>query len=324
MDQGKSVDFLRALETFVAVAEQDSMTAAAHSLGITQSAVSQQLRQLEAELGRDLVDRTVRPIALTSVGMVLHRQAPQLLIDAANVRALVKDAGWSVMPNLRIAVIGSLAGTLVPPLIDALTRQLNIERVSVSRGGATTSENALLDRDADMLITSDPLYEVAGLDRFPLFREPLLLALPKRGRKLKKTMSLEELSRDGSFIRYPRHTQMGQAIDSHLNRIRVPLTGRLEFDSPEDIMSLIAAGHGWAITSPSHVLQGMRVNQRVQAVPLPGPGLQRTVSLIVRSDELGRIPEQVHRICARVIEQDFVPPLRDIIPWIGDEFEVLT
>lgn len=299
------------------------MTAAAQSLGLTQSAVSQQLRQLEAELGRDLVDRSVRPVALTAVGMVLYRQAPQLLSDAANVRALIKDSGWSIMPNLRIAVIGSLAGTLVPPLIDALTRQLNIERVSVSRGSATTRENALLDRNADMLITSDPLYEIAGLDRFPLFRESLVLALPRRSRKIRKSMPLEELAREGSFIRYPRHTLMGQAIDSHLNRIRMPLVGRLEFDSPEDIMSLIAAGHGWAITSPSHVLQGMRVNQRVRAVPFPGPGMQRTVSLIVRSNELGQVPRQIHKICANVIEQEFLPKVRELIPWISGEFEVL-
>jgi len=319
-----NIDFLRALEIFTAVAEMRSMTAAARSLGITQSGVSQQLHQLEADLGRTLVDRSVRPLALTAAGTALQVKASQFLNHAAEVRSLVRETGSTVMPNLRIAVIGSLAGTLVPPLVSALTRQINIERISVSRGPVTTRENVLLNRDADMLITSDPLYDVDGLDRFPLFREPFILALPRRkGAPWNEKMSFAALAAAGSYIRYPRRTQMGWAIETQLNRMRVAIDSKLEFDSPDDIMALVAAGLGWTVTSPSHVLQGIRNGEAIRTAPFPGPAFTRTVSLIVRSNELGSVPRDVHGICTKVIAEAFLPEIRKSVSWIEDRFEIL-
>lgn len=318
------IDFVRALEIFMAVAEMRSMTATARSLGITQSAVSQQLHQLEAELGQSLLDRSVRPVALTAAGIALQSRGSQFLAHAAEVRTLVRDVGSTAMPSLRIAVIGSLAGTLVPPLVSALTRQTAIERISVSRGPVTTRENVLLNRDADMLITSDPLYEIDGLERYPLFREPFILALPRRkSSRWSATQSLEELAVAGSYIRYPRRTQMGWAIETQLNRMRVALDSRLEFDSPDDIMALVAANLGWTITSPSHALQGIRDGQSIQTAPFPGPSFTRTVSLIVRSGELGNVPRDVHAICAGVMAESFMPDIRKSVSWIGERFEIL-
>ena len=319
-----NIDFVRALEIFMAVAEMRSMTAAARSLGVTQSAVSQQLHQLEAELGRPLLDRSVRPIALTAAGLALQSRGAQFLSHAAEVRTLVRDVGSTAMPSLRIAVIASLAGTLVPPLVSALTRQTAIERISVSRGPVTTRENVLLNREADMLITSDPLYEIDGLERYPLFREPFILALPgKKNSRWSPTRSLAELGAAGSYIRYPRRTQMGWAIETQLNRMRVTLDSRLEFDSPDDIMALVAADLGWTITSPSHALQGIRDGQAIRTVPFPGPSFTRTVSLIVRSGELGTVPREVHAICTRVMAATFLPDIRKSVSWIEDGFEIL-
>ena len=141
------------------------MTAAARSLGLAQSAVSQSLQQLEAELGQSLFDRSVRPLSLTSAGAILRTRAVQLIADAAETRTIVREVGSGALPHLRLAVIGSLAGTLMPPLIGALEDRLSIGTISVWRGQATTIENALIQRDVDMLVTSDALYDLDGLER---------------------------------------------------------------------------------------------------------------------------------------------------------------
>lgn len=86
-----NIDFLKFLETFMVVAEARNMTVAAQSLGVSQSAVSQQLHQLEADLGGLLFDRSVRPIALTAAGTMLHAKAFQLLNQAAKIRTLGQD-----------------------------------------------------------------------------------------------------------------------------------------------------------------------------------------------------------------------------------------
>lgn len=311
MTNGRPTDFLRALEIFLAVAESRSMTAAARILGSAQSAVSQTLQQLEAELGQSLFDRTVRPLSLTSAGAILQTRAMQLVADAAETRSLVREMGSGVLPHLRLAVIGSLAGTLVPPLIGALGDSLPIGQVSVWRGQATTNENALLHRDVDMLVTSDALYDLAGLDRFPLFSEPYVIIAPPGTLDKGQSNTIETLSEHLPFVRYTRRTQIGWSIESQLKRMGVDIPGKLEFDSSEDVVTMVASGHGWAVTVPSHVLHGLRHPKKVEAAPFPGPEFRRTVNLVVRSAELGTIPVDVHRLCINVLSNDVAPGIAD-------------
>lgn len=318
----RGIDFLRALEVFLAVADSGSMTAAARSLGITQSAVSQLLQQLEAELDKALVDRSVRPLTLTTAGSVLRARAVRLIADASETRALVRAVGHGTMPQLRLAVIGSLAGTLVPRLVSALAERLPVRDISVWRGLATTHENALLNRDADMLVTSDPLYDVEGLERFALFREPFIVIAPAGTLARRGKPTLMQLGQRMAFIRYTRRTQIGALIESQLARLRVTLPGALAFDSSEDVIAMVAAGRGWAITAPSHVLHGLRQGAAIDSAPFPGPAFQRTVSLVVRAAELGTVPQEVHRLCLDVLAREFLPGLHRVVPWLGDRFEI--
>lgn len=318
----RGVDFLRALEVFLAVADCRSMTTAARSLGITQSAVSQILGQLEIELDKTLFDRTVRPLALTTAGAVLRSRATQLVTDAAETRTLVRSIGRGAMPQLRLAVIGSLAGTLVPPLVAALTERLPVRDISVWRGLATTQENALINRDVDMLVTSDPLYDMEGLERFLLFREPFIVIAPPGTLRRRGGVTLARLAEHMTFIRYTRRTQIGAAIESQLSRLRAVVPGTVAFDSSEDVIAMVAAGGGWAITAPSHVLHGLRTGASVDTAAFPGPAFRRSVNLVVRAAELGGVPQEVHRLCIDVLRRDFLPRLRKVVPWLDKQFEI--
>lgn len=321
MSAAKKIDFLRALEVFLAVAEHRSMTGAAKALGLAQSAVSQTLLHLEAELGQSLLDRGVRPLALTGAGAVLRVRAVQLIAEAAETRSLVRGVGGAGPPQLRLAVIGSLAGTLVPPLVATLTDRLGIREISVWRGLATTNENALLSRDVDMLVTSDALYDVDGLRRLALFHEPYIVIAPSGAIGAAKATTLAGLAARLPYVRYTRRTQMGWTIETQLKRLGIGLPGALEFDSSEDVVATVAAGRGFAISVPSHVLHGLR-GARVDSAPFPGPRFGREVNLVVREAELGAMPGEVHSLCLEVLADDFAPRVRAAVPWLGDGFAV--
>ena len=94
----RGIDFLKALEVYVCVADTGSMTAAAHTLHISQSAVSQYVRQLENELQQNLLDRSVRPIRVNAAGALLRKQAVKLLVDAGDVRAAAVMLPGSTTP----------------------------------------------------------------------------------------------------------------------------------------------------------------------------------------------------------------------------------
>ena len=318
--QERGIDLLKALEVYVCVADTGSMTAAARTLHISQSAVSQYVRQLEKELEQNLLDRSVRPIQVTAAGALLRKQAVKLLVDAGEVRSSVRQAGRTSTTNLRFAVIGSLAGTLVPELVATLTERLSVQRISVRRGLATTHENALARREVDLLITSDPLLDVEGLERYEIYGEPFILVTPVDFDA--KSQNLSQFADALPFIRYTARSLTGWAIETHLRRLRLKLPDNIQFDSSEDVVATVAAGRGWAISTPSHVLHGMRTSDSFNLLPLPKPGFRRTINLIARSGELGELPHQVAAVCCEVIAGVFVPKILELAPWLKGQLEI--
>src|SRR3954470_2918733 len=95
---------LRQLESFVAVARHKHFTRAAEDLYLTQSAVSQQVRRLEAALGLELLKRGPHGVELTAAGAELLVRAEALLADVARTRAAMDElAGGSVRGAVRLA-----------------------------------------------------------------------------------------------------------------------------------------------------------------------------------------------------------------------------
>ena len=82
---------LKALKVFLAVAELANMTAAARRLGLSQSAVSQAVRQLEESIGAVLVDRERRPLALTAAGAALRQRGRALVAEAESLYKTVRE-----------------------------------------------------------------------------------------------------------------------------------------------------------------------------------------------------------------------------------------
>jgi len=110
---------IRQLEYFVAVAEEGSFTRAAARVQISQSGVSAQIRQLERELGADLIDRSTRTAALTPAGRAALGPARAALAGLASVRRAVDETSNCVRGTLRV---GMVTGCTIVPFFQALAR----------------------------------------------------------------------------------------------------------------------------------------------------------------------------------------------------------
>ena len=91
---------LRVLQYFLAVAREQNISAAAHSLHLTQPTLSRQLRELEEELGKQLMIRGNRKITLTQDGMLLRKRAEDLLSMADKISAPARPMGSGRSPEL--------------------------------------------------------------------------------------------------------------------------------------------------------------------------------------------------------------------------------
>jgi LysR family transcriptional regulator, transcriptional activator of the cysJI operon len=113
---------LQQLSTFVTVLSEGSMTAAADKLFLTQPAVSQQIRNLEEELGVDLLVRGVRQIKSTPQGEILYEHAKRILQLVGLAEVAIKSMGADMQGILRIGTLNSLGLHLMSPIMSRLLK----------------------------------------------------------------------------------------------------------------------------------------------------------------------------------------------------------
>lgn len=285
---GFDFNVLRALEVFCAVVELRHLTQAAEALGMTQSAVSQQIKTLETALGTTLLDRSIRPIALTRSGIALHRRATALLADTEQLRVEMRRIDSAPVPVLRVAMLASIATTLAPQIVSLARERFAIPEVSLSAGLTPDHQEALRSRSADVAITADSFFEMEGLQRHSVLTEQFLLVLPEayEGR----AEDLAEIGRSLPLSRFARHTPVGRRTDQHLRRVRLELPRLLEGDRASVVMAPVADGRAFAILTPTLLIDGLVEGMAVTVRPLPIAGFGREITLVAREGELEDLP----------------------------------
>jgi DNA-binding transcriptional LysR family regulator len=295
MPPNKPID-MHAVQVFVAVAEEGSMSAAATRMGISQSGVSQIIRQLEDELGVVLVNRTTRPLALTPFGI-------------ANLKAQVVEAGQGIKPDLRIGLVDSFASTCGSIFTKNLLSK--VSQLSIRTGLSPQQGEALLRRDLDLIVTSDPLIDANDVVRYRLFSERYFVVTPRVLRKPVRTLEdLRALANSLPIVRFNRTSQVGMQIERYLRRIEVRAPNRLELDNADALTSMVAEGIGWAITSPMCLLQAVTHAGRVTTHVVEKMGLERSLYLVARRDEYNAFFDDACDTARDVIESSFLPRLK--------------
>lgn len=166
----------RSLRYFVAVAEERSFTRAADRLGIAGPALSRAIRNLEAEIGVRLFERSTRVVELTEPGAILLAQVRPALeaLDAA-VRRTVRASA----PNrsLLLAVKADADGGLLEDLLTAAAGEPGAEPIAVRLCGWREHTRLLRTGEADAALMFEP-YDPDGIDADIVALEPRVAALP--------------------------------------------------------------------------------------------------------------------------------------------------
>ena len=292
---------LRSLEVFLSVCESGSMASAARSLGMSQPAVSQSIAEMERKTGTTLFDRSVRPMALTLAGGMLRQRASALIADAHQIAPLLRETKRGKVPLVRVGLVDSLNRALTGTLSSYLASRA--DEVSIRAGLTSTHASELLTRRLDLFLGIDDLEDLAGLERWNLATEPYLLLLPKRTKAPRTLADLERLSARMPLIRFSSRSKTGIEIERHLRRIGLQLPRPFEFDTPYGVAAMVAERKGFAITTPLCVAEAMPVSAATTMAPLPGPQLTRTLTLVARQGELGRIPRDLANTARQAIEK---------------------
>jgi DNA-binding transcriptional LysR family regulator len=296
------------------------MTGAAQNLGLTQSAVSQSLRQLETALKVSLFDRDQRPLQLTTAGNLLRERAGRLLEQAYQLPSLVQEIGSAVLPEIRIGLVDSFAATVGPHLIRELLN--SAVHLSVYGGLSPSHGEALQKRAVDLIVSTNPLNDVDGLERHTILREPFILLTPVGIAQETKRLSLDEMAARYPLIRYSARSTQGAQVDRHLRSLRVQAPRTVEIDTSDTLVAMVAAGCGWAITSPLCYLQGRAHALATVPAPLPGPSFSRSIMLIAHAGEYTELPRKVSQQAQRILNTVVLPEIRRLGAWLTDKMIV--
>ncbi len=307
---------LRTLDIFVQVAEAGGISPAARRVGLTQSAVSQIIASLEQSIGAQLLDRNVRPIALTPAGGILLDKARGVLLCAREAIRASRTAASSALPKLNICLVGGIASRLGLDLISGADGFA--ATWSVHAGSYNHHSRSLLTREVDIMISPDPFEDEPNLERHLILREKLCLVLPSDHEA--DVDDLATLARTRDLVRLSPRTMLGRQIERHLRRLRIEAKGRVEFDDPEGVMATVAANMGWAILAPSCTLLGRSFWPQLTILPLPGQSMWREIHVIAREKELGDIPQKIAAKAIALVDRIFTSELGPCCPWMLEDY----
>ncbi|KAB0265128.1 LysR family transcriptional regulator [Microvirga brassicacearum] len=312
---------LSSLAVFAEIVHERSLTAAAKKVGLTQSAVSQVLKQIEVMVGVELIDRTARPLRVTPAGVRFQVYADSMLLEARKISAAVRQSAQAAFPKIRLGLTDSFASTFGPhivPHLQSRAQQLTLR----SSGINATIREALLGRELDLIVTTDPFDSVEGLERHELFRDPFLLVTPAEYSGL-SIDGLRGLAHQLPLVRYSRRSSLGVHVDVHLRRLGLEPVDRFEMDSSDTLLSMVSAGPGWALTTALCLLHARHFVGKARLDPLPGPRTSRCFYLIARKEEHGDMPRQVARICRSVLLDTVLPEIQTLIPWVNKDLFII-
>ena len=310
---------LRALETFVAVCDANSMVEAAERLGLSQSAVSQSIKSLEEDLGLLLMDRDVRPARPTHAGRVLHEESARLLSQARAAMDHVRATARQELAQIRLGCVDSFAATVGPQLIRALSGKAR--QIQMWSGLTPTLTAQMLSRELDMVICTDTGVPDPRVQQRLLFSESWVAVYPK-GHPVQPVTTLKGLTSSAGhlpLIRYSQRSVMGQQIERYLRHVGVHAERSFEFDATDPLLSLVASGLGWAISSPLCLWQSRHYLDEVNVVALPPARLgQRHFFLLSREGEWVNFDDELARVARDVIRRDTFPAIRKRLPALPD------
>jgi DNA-binding transcriptional LysR family regulator len=244
----------RQLAAFCEVVERKSFSQAAERLGVTQPAVSLQVRSLEKRLGTKLLDRSGRRVEPTEAGQRLYRAAQRMLSVEGQLLEELAGEEAELRGELALGASTGPGGAVVPVLLCEFQREHPQVTVALSVSDTNRVIEQVADRELELgIVGAAPRHR--GVVFEPLFRDQVILACPPKHRFAGKQIGLDDL-RDEPLILMQEGAGVRQVIEEELRRAGVRLRDldvRLELGLQESVKSAVAAGFGVTFISRSGV-----------------------------------------------------------------------
>jgi len=291
---------LKQLKSLCTILEEGSFAAAGHKIGLTQSAISIQMQQLEIELEILLFDRKTRPPTLTADGVLIAKIAGEALKQTDRIKQVA--AGNQPGDQISIGFVQSCTQHILPKILNEIRKDHPKFRIYVKTGLSNELASAVIHRDLDYALVTSPMSEIPDLQFTEIKNEPLMVIGPSSLAHMKSDV---ELIRSMPFISFSKRTWLGQKITTTLQMRGILVEEIMEIDSLDAIENLVNQGFGVSIV-PKRLL-AESVQSILTKIPFGDPVEGRNLVLIERRESSQpNIDKFIHGIFRRVASMRLV------------------
>jgi len=271
----------RQLAAYCAVVERRSFSQAAERLGVTQPAVSLQVRALEKRLGTQLLDRSGRRVEPTEAGWRLYRGAQRMLaLEDQIVAGVAASAEGELAGDLVLGASTGPAAIAVPVALCEFQHENPDVRVFLTVSDTHSVVERVAARELELGIVGASRRH-RGVRFEPFFSDQVILACPPGHRFADRTVTLDEL-REESLILMQEGAGVRQIVEDGLRRQGVRLREldvRLELGLQESVRRAVEAGFGVTFISRTAVESDLAAGTLVEA-RVQGLEATREISLV--------------------------------------------
>lgn len=269
------------LRTFLQVSRLRSFSRAAEKLGITQPAISAQIRSLEKEIGARLFDRDGGRVTFTAAGRLFEPFAEHCLQCQGHITLAVNELFRSARGEVSVSASEATSLYVLPPVLAQYKRQYTRVNLNIIRAEHVRSLESVMNREVDFAVVSMPIKD-PRLIVHALHRDEIVLAVaPMHPFAQQESIKFEEL------LKYPllllkqgrQRTHINHMFHVHDAHPRIAM----EVDSSELLKRLVCAEMGMGFLPRANIIDDVH-SGLLKIVKVEGMRLQRELALVYRKD----------------------------------------
>jgi DNA-binding transcriptional LysR family regulator len=272
---------LRQLEYFVAVADEQNFTRAAARLHVAQPGVSAQIRQLERELGQQLLDRSGRVTRLTEAGRAVLPFVRAALAAAAGARHAVDELTGLLRGHVAVGMVVQCASLDIPELLASFHERHPAVEITLWEDDSSRLAEGVRDGTADLAFLGIGADPPLGLGLHIVADEPIVAAVSTDDKLAgSQRVTLAEIA-ERALISLPRGTGLRSSVESAYAAAGLRPRIAFEASDPRMLVRLAARGLGLAFL-PASVARAH--SESVHAITITDPSVRGRLALAWRTD----------------------------------------
>ncbi len=259
---------LQQLTTFCTVLSEGSMTAAAEKLFLTQPAVSQQIRNLEEELGVNLLVRGVRQVKPTLQGQLLFDYAKRILHLTHQAEVAINTMSQEISGELKIGTLNSIGLYLVSPIIGMFLKHNTKLRLKLTYGTGEKLVQEMRAGTIDMVVLPDLKtehgIEFQNYDKKFIFKDEIWLVGSGRNTSMPTSVDLKDISAHPIISFTDNYPGFRMMLEKKLNDSRTEFNPVFETDNVGTLKRVIESGLGWGFLPAHSIRKQVRTGRMTQ------------------------------------------------------------